>query len=306
MKQTFFLVGCILVMISCKKSDTPEPTPDPILPPITITKVDFSSNFKPAGTFKTADINLTSSPLAVPIAGEKQVWTIHNLATVNPLTKGPYITPSNAAFATATYGINRTSTFGFGSLSSSGTPSTQYLEVNDAGWFSLGNTTSATDVLNIPSIGGTLTYAPQSIANTPKFPILNLPASYGNITKTGGILSTVSFIANAPAAGVNNTPGQVKTSDSVVNNIIASGTISLSNLGTPRVLVNKQTVYTKTNYFLGGAPAPAALLNTLGLTDGAVTTTVNYDFYAEVWGWVGTITSNAAGTAVVSATFRTQ
>jgi hypothetical protein len=304
MKQTFFLLAvCSGLIISCKKSDSIDPTPSPL----TITKADFAQNFKPAGTsIKTVDINLVSSPLSVPTSGENQSWDVSGLATINPKTTAPYIVPSNAAFTTATYGANGTTKFGFGSLSSGGTPSVSYYEVNDAGWYFLGTATSATDVLNIPSIGGTLTYAPHNITRTPKFPQLNLPVSYGSETKTGSIVSTSSFIANAPAVGVVNTPGQVKVTDSVINSIIASGTLNLNTIGKVRVLVNKQTVIAKLNYFLGGVPAPTALLTTLGLTDGAVSTTVYYDYYAEGLGLVGTITSNTTGTTVASAWFRTQ
>lgn len=302
MKHTFLLLATISIfVISCKKSKIDE------APPVTITKADFGLNFKPGGqSFSNADINITASPVTIPTSGENQSWDVSGLTISSTNVIAGFITPANAAFVTATYGFNYTNKFGFGALQSAGTPATDYFEVSDNGFFYLGMSTAATDVLTIASIGGTLTYAPQNIVASTRAPQINLPASFNSNNSTTNIVSNTNFIANAPAVGVNNTPGQVRFTDSINNNIFASGTLTLKNIGKVRVLVNKRSFVQKTNYFLGGAPAPTALLNLLGLTDGAITTTVSYDYYAPGLGRVGRIFCNATGTTVVSASFRVQ
>ncbi len=312
MKNLF--LGLLVIsfgVVSCKKDTTVDPTPAPLpAAPLTITKADFATNFKPNGTGVTnANVNLSASSLAIPTSGDNQTWDVSGSTYLASYPVGPFVTPPvNASFASATYALNNTNKFGFGPLSSAGTPSVEYYEVSDAGWFYQGYSTSSSDVLNIPSIGGSLTYAPQNIVftNGQKFPQINLPISFNSKTTTSNIIANTSFIANAPAAGVNNIPGQVRTTDSVINNIVASGTINLKGIGKVRVLVNSQTDYSKTNYFLGGAPAPTALLTQLGLVDGAVTVYNSYDFYAEGLGRVGRIYTNASGTAITTAFFRVQ
>ncbi len=289
-----------MIAIGCKKEDTPITET-----PLTITKADFAQNFKPAGTpVNRADINIAATPITVPQSGDNQTWDVSSLATTNTFTVTPYITPTNTSFPSATYGFSDNLTFGIGTLSSTPTPITDFYEVNDAGWFSLGYNTTSTAVLSVPTIGGTITYAPQNVIVSSKNPYLNLPVTFGTQNTTANIVRTVSFIANAPAAGVNNTPGQTKATDSVINNIMARGTLTLKNIGKVRVLVNMQTIFEKVNYFLGGAPAPSTLLTTLGLTDGAITKTISYDFYAEGLGRVGRIFINPSNGIVTSAFFR--
>lgn len=302
MKHYILLSAAISIFaMSCKKAD-----PGPIA--LSITKADFATNYKPGGaSYNNATINIAATPVTAPVAGENQNWDVSGLTIASSIVLGPFVAPTNAAYPSATFGSNVTAKFGFGSLSSAGTPGVQYYELSNDGWYNLGTSTSATDVLTIAAIGGTLTFAPQNIgAGSAKYPLINLPASFGSQSTAGNIVDNSNFIANAPAVGVVNTPGQSRRTDSVSNNIFASGTLSLKGIGKVRVLVNKQTQVQKINYFLGGAPAPAALLTTLGLTDGASTTTISYNFYAEGLGNVGRISCDASGTTVKSATFRTQ
>ncbi len=303
MKHTLILFASISFFASsCHKAvlDTAA-----ILTPLSITKADFELNFKVAGqSFTNSDINILASPVTIPISGENQSWDVSGLTESSTYVLPELMKVANDFFNTATYGVNFTNNFGFGPLQSAGTPATEYFEVADDGFFYLGFNTKETDVLTIASIGGTLTYLPQNIRGSKKVPQLNLPASINSNTSTANIIINTNFIANAPALGVNNVPGQLKLTDSINNNMIASGTLTLKNIGKVRVLINKRTLVEKSNYLLGGAPAPPALLNRLGLTDGTVVTTVSYDFYAQGLGRVGRIFCNASGTTVIWAYFR--
>ena len=96
---------------------------------------------------------------------------------------------------------------------------------------------------------------------------------------------------------------RVRITTNLKQEVIASGTATLKNIGNVRVLVVKSSYSDKTNYFLNGAPTPAALLSQLGATDGAVTTGSTYRFVAEGLGTVGILEVDATG-AVTYATFR--
>ena len=102
---------------------------------------------------------------------------------------------------------------------------------------------------------------------------------------------------------MNNTPGQTKLTSSVNQEVIASGVANIKGIGNKRVLVIKNSYSDQSNYFLGGAPAPAALLSNLGITDGSIVTGTTYRFIAEGLGTVGIIDVNASGT-ITAASFR--
>jgi hypothetical protein len=298
MKQLLVIFSILLLMNSCKKSDT--------VLPLVVTKADFTTNYKPAGTgysfFKT---NLAITPVAVPVKGADQTWDFSALSDTATLNFGGFTAPSNAIFPAATFVTSSMIKFSLGGLGSPEAPGNFFYELSDAGLFELGSTLNAGTTLSIPSIGGTLTYGAQNLnyTGTAKLPFFNLPAQMGDSVVTSNINYASSYTANAPALGVVNTPGQTKLKITVTNIIIGNGTANLKGIGNKRVLVQKHIEQTQTNYFLGGAPTPTALLTQLGITDGAITTNISYDFFAEGLGQVAKIAVNAAG-AVTEARFR--
>ena len=299
------LMICLLattVTWSCQKSDT---TPAPA--PLVITKSDYNTNFKVGGaaynTFQTSPTSVT-----IPTNGENQTWNFSTLVETATSTNGgvTFLTPVNTAYPTATFTSAGTLTRAVGGATSPIVPATYFTEISDVGAYELGYSQDVVSAINVPSLGATINYAVQNLAHTgiTKYPTVLFPAKFGNATtNTNGIVLTTNFTVTAAALGLNKTPGQTKVTSSVTIDIIGSGTATLKGIGNVRVLVAKNIWSDITNYFLGGAPAPAALLTNLGITDGAVTTGSTYRFIAEGLGTVGFIYVNANGT-ITETSFR--
>ncbi len=301
-KVIFSLVAAATIsLVSCsKKTDTPPA-------PLVIAKADFNTNYKVGGTaFNFFDVD--NSAVTVPVGGENQNWDFSALSETASYVNGgsSYIVPSNAAFPSSTYSFVSSSSFTVSGVSSPAVASTTYNELSDAGIFALGYSQNAATSIPVASIGATISYAIQNLnyTGTTKYPNVIFPAKFGNaIVTTSGIVQTSNFAVTAAAFGLNNTPGQTKITTSVQQDILASGTANLKGIGKVRVLVVKNSYSNQTNYFLGGAPAPAALLTNLGVTDGATTTGTTYRIIGENLGTVGVIEVNAAG-VVTGASFR--
>ena len=295
---------CLLATIviwSCKTSDT---TPTPLV----ITKADYNKNFKAGGavynTFQTSPTSVT-----VPTKGENQTWDFSKLAETATFTNGgaTFLSPANVAYPTATFTSVGTTARAVGGATSPTVAATFFSEISDAGSYDLGYSQDAVLAINVPSLGATINYAVQNFTytGTTKYPDVLFPAKFGNATtNTNGLVFTSNFTVTAAALGLNKTPGQTKVTSSVTMDIIGNGTANLKGIGNVRVLVAKNTWSDMTNYFLGGAPAPAALLTNLGITDGAVITGSTYRFIAEGLGTVGFIEVNANG-VITGASFRT-
>ena len=304
MKQLIITIFAIAALGSCKKSD-PEPQA-----PLVITKADMATNFKPGGAVYTfSKINLTSSTVAAPARGENQSWDFSALAESSISTGGgtAFITPANASFPSATYGFNNTNSWTVSGIASPDFASTDYSEVSDGGYYYLGWSQNATTAISIPSLGATISYPVQNLnfTGTAKYPRIIFPAKYSDSLTTTNLIKTSNYTVTAAAFGLNNTPGQTKVTTASTIVTTASGTANLKGISNVRVLVIKESWQDKTNFFLGGAPTPTALLNMLGVTDGAITTGTYYRFYGEGLGLVGVISVNAAGT-VTEAQFRKQ
>ena len=297
------LVICLLattVVWSCQKSDT---TPAPLV----ITKADYNTNFRAGGTtYNTFQASPTS--VTIPTKGENQTWDFSKLVETSTSANGgaTFLTPANTAYPTATFISKGTLARSIGAATSPTVAATYFTEMSDVGAYDLGYSQDAASAINVPSLGATINYAVQNLIymGTTKYPNVLFPAKFGNATaNTSGIVLTTNFTVTAAALGLNRTPGQTKVTSSVTTDIIGSGTANLKGIGNVRVLVAKNTWSDVTNYFLGGAPAPAALLTNLGITDGAVTTGSTYRFVAEGLGTVGFIYVNANG-VITDANFR--
>ena len=294
---------CLLaatVVWSCQKSET---TPEPLV----ITKTDYNTNFKVGGAIYNT-FQVSPASVTIPTKGENQTWNFSTLAETTTSTNGnaTFLTPNNVAYPTATITSAGTLARAVGGATSPAVAATYFTEISDAGSYELGYSQDAASAINVPSLGATINYAVQNLTytGTTKYPIVLFPAKFGNATtNTNGIVLTTNFTVTAAALGLNKTPGQTKVTSSVTTDIIGSGTANLKGIGNVRVLVTKNTWSDVTNYFLGGAPAPPALLTNLGITDGAVATGSTYRFIAEGLGTVGFIYVNANG-VITDANFR--
>ena len=304
MKKLFIPLVFLATFVSCRKSD---PTPDPSPTPLVITKADYSINFK-AGGIAFSSFQTAAASVTVPSAGENQTWDFSTLAeSISYNESGAnYLTPTNIAFPTASYGFAASTAWAAGGSVSPYVASTEYTKISDAGVYKLGYSQNAATTITIASLGATINYPAQNLnyTGTTEYPSVLFPAKFGNApVVTSGLVFTSNYTVNAAAFGLSNTPGQTKKTTTVTSEIIGSGIANFKGIGKVRVLVAKNSYSDKTNYFLGGAPAPAALLTNLGLVDGAITTGATYRFIAENFGTVGFIDVDASG-VVTGASFR--
>ena len=301
MKKLIIPILILATFYACKKSSN-----DTAQAPLVITKADFSNNKVGGTAFSFSTVNAASA--SVPASGEGQTWDFSTLAETGSTTTGGanFLTPANAAFASATYMYAGTNAWTVSGQSSPTYATSNFVELSDAGIFDLSFSQNAAASIVIASLGATITYPAQNLnyTGTTKYPNVIFPAKVGNAAAvTSGIVKTSNYTVTAAAFGLNNTPGQTKITTTVTQEVVGSGTAKFKNIAAVRVLLVKNSWSDKINFFLGGAPAPPALLTNLGVTDGAITTGVTYRFVGEGLGTVGILEVNASG-VITSAIFR--
>lgn len=306
MKNLILPLLALLVLSSCSSDDDNAPQ---IVEPLVITKADYENNYSPGGETFTF-FATTPSNVSIPVPGEDQTWDFSELDELASGVFGgsDFTVPSDPAFPSATYAEKITSGYAISGAESNDYEGFSFIELNDNGIFELGIGQNEPAVLNIESIGAVLTYGVQSrpYTGTTKLPNVLLPAEVGNpAVTTNGVIDVVNFTADAPAFNLNSTPGQIEYTLDDTQEVIGSGTANFKGIGEKRVLIIKTDRTTTINYFLGGAPAPEALLNLLGVTNGEVFTRTTYRFVAEDLGTSGFIEVNESGT-ITNARFRKQ
>lgn len=127
-------------------------------------------------------------------------------------------------------------------------------------------------------------------------------------------VGTTPFELTVAGFGLNQTPGARTNTSVFIREVIASGNVILPGedgeaLGLIPALVVRSTSETTSNYTLGGAPAPPALLTAFGLTQDAVTSDTAYVYYSPglgaqlmiVYGSTQRVIINTEAASVVSA-----
>lgn len=305
MKKLILPLLALVNLFSCSNDDDALQ----VIEPLVISKADYEANYSPGGeTF----IFFATEPssVSIPISGEDQIWDFSDLDELasGVLGGSDFYVPSNPAFPSATYFEKSTGFYGINGVNSNDFNTEIYYELNDNGIFALGLSQMEPAILDIQAIGAVLNYDVQNRTYTgfPKRPSVLFPVEYGDTPiNTTGIVDAINFTVDAPAFGLNNTPGQLVYTDDVTQEVIASGTANFKGIGEKRVLVTKSVTTTIINYFLGGAPAPEALLSMLGVTDGTMFSRTYYRFIAEGTGTSGIIEVNESGT-ITNARFRKQ
>ena len=121
-----------------------------------------------------------------------------------------------------------------------------------------------------------------SVFDEPGYEI-KFPASYGS-NWVSNYLFDVHFNLTLTDFGLNATPGYRHQYCVHADTVVGSGTLKLpgGSMGSFEypVIVVKSTISYIDSTFLGGAPAPDALLSALGLTQGFQSSINNYYFYA--------------------------
>lgn len=230
----------------------------------------------------TEDRDYIFSGIAVPQEGVDQVYDYSSLSlptstitkTFEPVTRPEY---SNST----RFFIGATS---LGPISLSA----EYYELQDAtGLYETGSYTLPS-TQNLQALTGNSNDFIEFPGNSQVFeqPATNLsfPASFG-MSEVSNYDFVTNYELTVAAFGLSATPGQ--NIQSVVNTteVVGYGELILPVPGGQSIpydvlLVKEERVITN-NVFLGGAPAPDALLSAFGLTQGQTDTVAFYTFYAE-------------------------
>jgi len=280
---------------SCKKNTA-------TLDVATVTTADISKVFVAGNTITKNELSVSASSLQAPSQGSGQTWNLSDIVYDGKTKTTTYTSTTSAFPAGALAWSGKVASL----VSSDSIGETNVFDVSDSGLCQLGQILNASTI-TVPGLG-TITYAAQADLNSKRMPETPmLPFQYGDSVTYSGVVNTENFVANAPAVGLSNTPGSQVFTSSGSAVAWASGKLTLKGFTAAMdVVVVKVHIKTITNYLLGGAPAPAALLAMLGLTDGAATYTDWYDFYNPGGvGFIGTIYVNGSNN-ITSAAFRAQ
>lgn len=282
MKKLFIATLTVVAFASCKKdSDTPATTTE-----VTLTASDISKDYAAGKTVNYFSVNTSSSAaLTAPVAGEKQTWNYSNLVEAGAFADAP--TAATGSFPSNGYFLPVQLGFANGDVQ---TVHSEY-EVGDSGWVRRGVSLPAF-TLNFPDYGATIEYKAQDSKYNKLLPLTPVfPMKYNSSAEVTDVVRTENFTVNAAAFGLSNTPGAQTYTNSEELQCMASGKLTLKGYDKAMdvliVKVHRKLVY---NYFLGGAPAPKALLDVLGLTDNTTIDYYWYDYYNPGGeGYLGTV-----------------
>jgi hypothetical protein len=239
------------------------------------------SNVPQSGTY-TETRDYVFSGIALPAEGANQVYDYSSMSlpttTVNinyqPATRPEFSNSTRYFVGNGVVGPIAVSAEYYTSIDANGLydtgsyvlPSSQSLQTI---------TGNANDVIVFP---GNLSAFSLPSANLP------FPATFGSQVSSNFDFVT-DFQLTVGAFGLNSTPGQNVQSVVKTVEVVGYGQLTLpvpSGQSIPYdVLMVKQEEVITNNVFLAGAPAPQALLNAFGVTQGQVTTNAAYVFYAE-------------------------
>jgi hypothetical protein len=183
--------------------------------------------------------------------------------------------------------------------------STAYEGLDENGWFEVGRTISEAAYSITAITGGptdTLRFLGANEIFDGRINAVKFPLAYGDEWE-GSETRREHFLLSVAAFGLNRTPGVRQRTGMEERSIVGHGMLTLptvdgENLQPVRCLLLKVKRTTVDSTFLGGAPAPSALLSAFGLTQGATTTDSFYVFYtpglgAACFSW-GTLDNTVA------------
>jgi hypothetical protein len=239
-----------------------------------------NTSFNP-GPIKATGADTTGFKL--PLPGENRVWDFSDIGNSGSSAWG-YITPENADFSSATFADTNSSSI---LIPGRYYHYDSYYETSENGANSLGYevflqkygigslTGNALDSCNFPR--QVWKYS------TPSY-LLKFPSTMSTSFHTN-TRSAVNFLLSIKAYSLKNVPCQKVTNNVRHDTIIGWGKMRVPTINGPSlaydVLMLKRSVVSKDSFYMNGIPAPAALLNAFGLTQGQTTITNRYIFWRE-------------------------
>lgn len=250
--------------------------------PIILNNAGYPTTFPVTDNAKEGS-NMAAFP-TLGTAGNNQSW---DLGTVTYSGNSYYdrFTPTNSAFAGATYRAGLFTTFAGGlQYVTSG-----YYTLSTAGLQRIGEEVRVRQALSIGAVTGnnadSVIFPIQTISYTGgSTPDLVFPATNGS-NWSSSVGSTLNFNLTVTSQSLNNVPGQRRILRTANDTVVGWGRMRVMNdaTGLPsgwmNVLQVRSRVAIRDSFYLGGSPAPATLLVPFGLSQGQITNVTYVKFY---------------------------
>ena len=244
--------------------------------------IDQNNFPRPAG-FTDVGFQASASGVAVPTEGDNQTWDYSGLVNANPFSTVWTDASGNTAFPTALNYRDQ-------QLSFQGFPISAHLyEAVDAdGWYDLGRVLEGASY-SITTISGgandVLEFPAQVQEYEGRLNILDFPVEFEK-TWTQSFIEHTQFNLTVAGFGLNSAPGEAQRIHTQTRTVVGQGQLIIPDAnGNPSgpldallIRIERSAV---DSTFLGGAPAPPALMSAFGLTQGNTVTEDYYTFYVE-------------------------
>ena len=253
--------------------------------PIIITGEDYANHTKIDSkyTFETLDVSKITT---LPTEGKNQLWDLRPYQLANHVreqTHDNHPVPAGTSFSTATFVRKHQSEF------IKDFSYTEFYEVSDEGFYKLGiivdeATANLGNGILLKSTG-------KEDILTPKDLIFKFPIYYGEKTNYEGFV-VEEYTLTVSALGLVDAPVARKLTSTVQSEVVGWGKVVLPDAAldqTTEVLLVKNIETLKSNYFLNGQTAPAALLSMLGLKENYIDNMVFYNFISKEHGSIASI-----------------
>ncbi|MBF9220180.1 T9SS type A sorting domain-containing protein [Hymenobacter ruricola] len=247
--------------------------------PITITQADFPAAAGAAERYQ--DANLPASVSATP-TGANQAWDYRSLTPSGQAYALPYLpVPANSSIAGAQWTRARTAPVGFLAYNI-----TSYYSLTANGRISLGRTVARQATSLRALTGGandSVVINRQTISLGAGLVDVALPLSAGAHYRRSFRYATTGIITVA-TAGLNQVPFRLVKRGTYTDSVAGWGTVRVPVAGSATgssaipVLQVRTLSVEQDSVYLNGAPAPAALLQVLNMTQGAITQYYQDDF----------------------------
>lgn len=247
-------------------------------------QITLDENNTPHSSTYTSVEKWIFSGITVPNEGANQIYDYSNLPSPHPLDIYTY-----DYFPATRTGFTSFTRYDVGSsLAGSLTFDGEYYTVkNSNGIYDTGKHTFGT-TLNLATVTGdandSIVFLESNSIHAVPAPILTFPNTFGSTANSNHIYTT-PFELTVNAYNLQQTPGLSEVHNSVSVETVGYGKLTVPMTGGKSVpydvLMVKSQKITIDSVFLGGSPAPAALMSAFGMTQGGTSNINYYIFYGE-------------------------